>query len=198
MNDLRHATTEELLALRDGEGGAWTKEHLEGCAACAAGLWRLEQVRARLKALPVFTPPRDRWPLVRAGAVRERRQRWVRGVVGLATAAALAGLTFLAMRPAPAAEVATQQAAVSREIARSQALEAQLRALDPEQQAMTAETAKAAAELENRLAAVDAQLNVPEQWSGDPQGLADLWAQRSGLLSALVDVHTTRVAAAGL
>lgn len=131
-------------------------------------------------------------------ARRERRQRRVRGVVALATAAAMAGITFAALRPASAGDLASQQAALSREIARSQALEQQLRALDPEQQALTATAASAAAELENRLAAVDAQLNVPEAWTGDQERITDLWAQRAGLLSALVDVHTTRVAAAGL
>jgi len=29
MNGIRHANTEELLALRDGEAAAWTKEHVE-------------------------------------------------------------------------------------------------------------------------------------------------------------------------
>ena len=198
MNDLRHATTEELLALRDGEGGAWTRAHVEDCRACADELWRLEQARARLRALPAFAPPRDRWPEVAVMARRERRQRRVRGVVALATAAALAGITFAALRPASAGDLASQQAALLREIARSQALEQQLRALDPEQQALTATAASAAAELENRLAAVDAQLNVPEAWTGDQERITDLWAQRAGLLSALVDVHTTRVAAAGL
>ena len=198
MNDLRHATTEELLALRDGEGGAWTKAHLEACQACAGELWRLEQARARLKALPVFAPPRDRWPEVALTARRERRQRRVRGVVAIATAAALAGITFAALRSAGGGDPAVQRAALAREIARSQALEQQLRALDPDQQALRADAATAAAELENRLAAVDAQLNMPDAWTGDQQRATDLWAQRAGLLSALVDVHTTRVAAAGL
>ena len=198
MNDLRHATTEELLALRDGEGGAWTRAHLETCQACAGELWRLEQARARLRALPAFAPPRDRWPEVALMARRERRQRRLRGIVAIATAAALAGITFAALRPASGGDPAARQAALAREIERSQALEQQLRALDPDQQALTAEAATAAAELENRLAAVDAQLNMPDAWTGNQERVTDLWAQRAGLLSALVDVHTTRVAAAGL
>jgi hypothetical protein len=198
MSDLRHATTEELLALRDGEGGAWTKEHVQKCTTCARELWRLEQLRARLRALPAYAPPRDLWPAVAATARRDRRQRWARGLVALSTAAALAGIAFAALRPASGGPTASQQAALAREIARSQALETQLRALDPERQALTADAANAAAELQSRLAAVDAQLNVPEAWTGDQRRITDLWAQRAGLLSALVDVHTTRVAAAGL
>ena len=64
MTDERHATTEELLAVRDGEGSGWAKGHVDECAACAAELYRLEQVRAQLRALPSFTPPRDRWAVV--------------------------------------------------------------------------------------------------------------------------------------
>jgi len=59
MSEIRHGTTEELLALRDGEGSAWIRAHVAECRACAAELFRLEQMRARLKALPSFTPPRD-------------------------------------------------------------------------------------------------------------------------------------------
>ena len=50
MSETRHGTGEELLALRDGEGSAWTREHVAGCAACTAELQRLEQVRAQLRA----------------------------------------------------------------------------------------------------------------------------------------------------
>jgi len=38
----RHATLEELLAVRDGEGSVWSREHAAGCAACSAELFRLE------------------------------------------------------------------------------------------------------------------------------------------------------------
>jgi hypothetical protein len=72
MND-RHATMEELLAVRDGEGSEWGREHAAACTECAAELFRLEQVRARLKALPAMTPPRDRWPGIAARAKQERR-----------------------------------------------------------------------------------------------------------------------------
>ena len=88
MNGTRHGTTEELLALRDGEGGAWVKAHVGSCGACEAELYRLEQVRARLRALPTFSPPRDRWAVVAERARVERRSgrwrfgRWLRQVRG--------------------------------------------------------------------------------------------------------------------
>jgi anti-sigma factor RsiW len=89
MNEVRHGTTEELLALRDGEGSAWAKAHVESCGACAGELYRLEQVRAQLRALPAFASPRDRWAVVAERARRERLQRRFSGGVGLAAAAAL-------------------------------------------------------------------------------------------------------------
>ncbi len=36
MSETRHGTSEELLALRDGEGSAWMRQHVAECAACAA------------------------------------------------------------------------------------------------------------------------------------------------------------------
>ena len=30
----KHCTMSELLALKDGEGSAWAREHLEGCGYC--------------------------------------------------------------------------------------------------------------------------------------------------------------------
>jgi hypothetical protein len=198
MTEIRHATTDELLALRDGEGSAWTREHVESCAACAGERYRLDQMRARLRALPAFSPPRDRWPLVAVAARRERRQRWVRSVVGVATAAALAGITFLAVRPGPVASLAAEEARLDRAMARSQAVEAQLRAIAPERRALSGAAAQVAAELEERLGELDARLADPGPWRSEPGRVAELWDQRAGLLSALVDVHVTRVAAAGL
>lgn len=197
MSETRHATTEELLALRDGEGSAWSREHVAACAGCAGELYRLEQIRARLKALPALAPARDRWPVIAAAARRERRQRWWRGAAALATAAALAGITFLALRPASPGAAASQ-AALDQAMARSQALEQALHALKPERQALSGDAALAVAELEDRLSQLDAELAVPGTWSREPGRVVELWRQRAGLLSALVDVHATRVAAAGL
>jgi anti-sigma factor RsiW len=197
MNDVRHTTTDELLALRDGEGTAFAKEHVAACEACARELFRLEQMRARLKALPTFVPPRDRWPGIAVTAKRERRARWMRSVAGLAAAAALTGLTFVALRPAPV-NAAAEQAALDRAMVRSQALEQTLRALGPESRALNGDAAQAIAELEDRLSSLDAKLGEPGAWRGSPGRAADLWQERNGVLGALVDVHATRVAMAGL
>lgn len=189
----RHGTTGELLALRDGEGSAWAREHVAACGACAAELRRLEQVRARLRALPAFHPPRERWENILPQVRQERRSRWVRSWAGIATAAALSGLTFLALRP-ETGDVAAERAALQRAIAQSTALEQALQAIGPDRQSLNAEAALVAAELQDRLTQVDTRLAAPEL-TQRRQAL-ELWQERAGVLSALVDVHSTRAAAA--
>lgn len=197
MNDARHMTTDELLALRDGEGAAFTKDHVAVCEACSRELFRLEQMRARLKALPTFTPPRDRWAGIAVTAKRERRSRWMRSAVGLTAAAALTALTFVALRPVPA-NVAAERVALDRAMVRSQALEQTLRALGPDGRALNSDAAQAVVELEDRLSSIDAKLGEPGSWRGSPGQAANLWQERAGVLGALVDVHATRTTLAGL
>lgn len=198
MSGIRHGTIPELLALRDGEGSAWTKEHVASCAACAAELYRLDQVRSQLKALPSFSPPRDRWPAIALVAHRARRRRWVQGVVGLATAAALSGLTIVSLHRTSPGALPADRPALRSAMARSSALEQALKALAPEARVLSGEAASAVADLEDHLSAVDAALGDPGAWGAEPDRVVELWQQRAGILSALVDVHTTRVAVAGL
>jgi hypothetical protein len=197
MNGTRHGTTEELLALRDGEGGVWVKAHVGNCEACAAELYRLEQVRARLRALPAFSPPRDRWAVVAERARLERRSgRWSRAV-GLAAAASLAGLLMVAVqgtRPDPL----RAQERLRSAMARSEAMEQALRGLDPDGRALDGAAAGVVADLQGRLEELDAKLGDPAEWRTAPLRQAEMWNERAGLLSALVDVHTTRVAYVGL
>src|SRR6266700_3712927 len=88
---MMHCTMDDVLALAAGEGSAWARQHVAGCAACRAELEALYQRVARLKALPARRPARDRWPAVRDAVLAERRRRRERwGVSGLAAAAALA------------------------------------------------------------------------------------------------------------
>jgi len=195
MSEQRHGTLEELLALRDGEGSAWVREHVALCAACAAELERLEQVRSQLRALPAFAPPRDRWPVIRQEARRERRRRRVSWSSGTLAAAALVILAFAVLRHA---KPAPDDAAVRQAMAESAAMEQVFRSLQPDARALTGRTAGVVADLEDRLAQVDAALNDPSAQQGDPGRVAQLWKQRAGLLSALVDVHETRATYAGL
>lgn len=198
MSVIRHGTTDELLAMRDGEGSAWIKAHVEACAACAGELYRLDQMRSRLKALPAFAPPRDLWPAVATAARAERRRRRAHGLVGLATAAALTLLTALAIRPGGQGTAAADRSALQRAMAQSAAMEQSLRDLSPESRALPGDAAGAVASLEDRLSTIDAELGEPGVWRANPDRVLGLWQQRTGVLSALVDVHTTRIALAGL
>ncbi len=195
MSDIRHGTLAELLALRDGEGSAWAREHVGSCAACAAELRRLEQVRAQLKALPAIAPPRDRWAAVERVARQERRVRRLSWSAGLVAVAAVVLLTFVALRPKSARG---ENADLRQAMAESQAMEQVFRSLQPDRRALTGRTASVVAELEEQLAQVDAALNDTTAWQTTPGRVADLWRQRAGLLSALVDVHETRATVAGL
>jgi hypothetical protein len=196
MSEIRHGTSEELLALRDGEGSAWVREHAAACPTCAAELERLEQVRAQLRALPSFAPPRDSWPVVREAVRHERARRRIWAGSSLVAAAAVVVLAFTVLRrPAPAApeDVALQQA-----MAESATMEQLFRSVHPDRRALTGQAAGVVAELEDQLSQVDAALNDTLAWSRDPGQVAALWKQRAGLLSALVDVHETRASMVGL
>lgn len=196
MSDARHGTSEELLALRDGEGSAWVREHVAACGACAAELQRLEQMRARLKALPSFAPPRDVWPVVRQGArrARGRRRASVWSAVAAAAAVAVLGIALL-RRPA---SVAPEDVALQRAMAESATMEQLFHSLHPDRRALSGQAAGVVVELENQLAQVDAALNDTLAYQRDPAQVAALWKQRAGLLSALVDVHETHATVAGL
>jgi hypothetical protein len=197
MNEVRHGTMEELLAVRDREGTAWAQAHVAACEACAAELYRLEQVRSQLRALPAFTPPRDRWQVVAERAWRERRQRRFSGGMGLAAAAALAGLLLVAVQGTHP-DALEAQTTLRTAMARSQAMEQVLKDVDPDARALSGVTAGVVVDLQRRLEALDSELGDPSGWGNDPNRQAQLWNERAGLLSALVDVHTTHVAYAGL
>jgi hypothetical protein len=196
MNETRHGTGEELLALRDGEGNAWVREHVAACALCAAELERLEQVRARLRALPSFAPPRDVWPVVLQGARAERRRSRISAWSGAVAVAAVVVLAFTVLRHS--APPAPEDVALQKAMAESAAMEQMFQSLHPDRRALNGQAAGVVADLEDQLSQVDAALNDTATWRSDPERVAGLWKQRAGLLSALVDVHQTRATVAGL
>jgi hypothetical protein len=165
------------------------------CATCAAELEGFEQMRSRLRALPSFAPPRDRWPMVEQAAHAERRRRRLSGSMGTLAAAAVLVLGFVELRHSSST---LQDAAVRQAMAESAAMEQVFRSLQPDQRALNGRTASVVADLEDRLAQVDAALNDPAALRAAPDRVAELWKQRAGLLSALVDVHETRATYAGL
>jgi hypothetical protein len=83
---------------------------------------------------------------------------------------------------------------------RSQTLENALSDYNSEGRVLDGRTAQMAQELEDRIAAVDRQLEVTELAPEQPRDeeLLRLWRERVGLLDALVDVHVTHASNAGL
>jgi hypothetical protein len=190
---MMHCTVEELLALRANEGSAWARQHLDGCAVCRAELDGLYQRVAQLKALPAIGPARSRWPAIRAQVVAaqaRRRHRWVGS--GLAAAALLAGvMVFQPFRASRAFGVELAQAKQQ-----SASLETELQQYDPDSRVESGRAAAMAADLEDRIAAVDARLSGPAP--SDTREVVQLWRNRVNLMQRLVDVHVTRAGYEGL
>ncbi len=201
-----HCTLEQLVALREPDalaepGHAEAREHLAACEACRAEADRLEQRVARLRAIPVLIPTRDRYAELEQRLVRERRIRRVRwaGVGGLATAAAIVGLLLVQGMFDPPVADASQQ--LSQVMAESRALEGELARHNPEGRAMDLVTAQVAGQLKSRIAAIDERLQATATAAGqrpDNDQLIELWRERVGLMDALVDVHLTGASQVGL
>ena len=90
------------------------------------------------------------------------------------------------------------RSALQKAMAESAAMERMFESLHPDRRALSGQAAGVVADLEDQLAQVDAALNDTVAWRSNPVGVAGLWKQRAGLLSALVDVHETRASVAGL
>jgi hypothetical protein len=201
---MTHLTMDQLLELRDGAtepGSAGARDHVAQCAHCQAELERLHQRVARLKALPTLTPPRDRWPAVRGQvmAVRRRRFAW-RGVGSLALAASIALMILLSPEPGVTPTAPDPQAELEAAMLQSRLLEQALTEYEPERRVTDGYTARVVAELEDRISALDQELQVI-QLTPDPTAdrqLLQLWRQRVGLMDALVNVHLTRASNVGL
>ncbi len=202
-----HATLEDLLALRDGDGSTWVTTHIEACAECAAELERLHQNAAQLRALPVRRPPRDRWPEIRARVLAEqRRRRWMSaGWASVAIAASLLLAVALGVPGLPFGAVTQDQPRVGpgelAELVReSRELEETLRIYDQRGRVLNGRAAMAIVELEDRLVVIDEELirvRVLRRPMWDDEML-NLWRNRVGLLDALVNVHVTRTVNVGL
>ncbi len=202
---MTHLTMDQLLELREGPtdpGSAGAGDHLAGCDHCQAELERLHQRVAQLRALPTLRPPRDRWPAIRSRLTVARRRRWAwSGVGGLALAASIAAVILLrppepvAVSPGPDAQAELEAAMLQ-----SRLLERALTQYAPERRVTDGYTARVAAELEDRISALDQELQVMQMTpmpDGDRQ-LLNLWQQRVGLMDALVNVHLTRANNVGL
>lgn len=188
---LIHLTMEDLLAVRDGEGSAAARRHLDECDQCREELERLHQRVAALKALPSVTSPRDRWPVVRAQvlATRRSRRRKLGAWISLAAAASIAlavGVRGLITR---AADRPDDLAMLMEE---TQRLENVLRSFEPETRVLNGRVAGALAALEDEISLLDARLAQARSLRAPREELVVLWSERLELMDALLNVHATR------
>jgi hypothetical protein len=199
MTARKHCTMSELLAVRDGEGTAWARGHVGECEFCREELDLLYRRVAALRALPPQRPPRDRWAVIRALAARERRGRVLKrtGWGALAAAAAIAVLlgvrTVGVVGPTPA----VGQTELDALMEQSRSLEATLRTYDPEGRVLNARAAGIIADLEDRIALVDAGISQVTTRGGARDDLVGLWRDRVDLMNALVNAHVTRATYVG-
>ena len=202
---MTHLSMDLLLSLRGPDtepGTASAREHLNQCPECQAELHRLHQRVARLKALPTLRPSRDRWPetSARFRAERLRRRNRQIGFAGLAAAASVVLAVSVAPKRPLVETVGSGANEISQAMERSRTLENALNDYNPEGRVLDGRTAQAAQVLEDRIAALDRQLEMTELAPEQPKDdeLLQLWRERVGLLDALVDVHVTHASNAGL
>lgn len=196
---MTHLTLEQFLAVREPglePGVQGWRDHAEACDLCRAELARLDQRIARLRALPVLRPARDRFQEIQSQARRGRRRRrlGVLSLSGLALAATVALAVVLAPRLSHGVSVQlADQAQLDSIIARSRQLENVIEDYNPDRRVTDGRTAVVAASLEDRLARIDRQLQLVDLMDqrARPQEALRLWRERVGLLDALVDVHAT-------
>ena len=199
-----HLSMEQLVALRDGDrsepGLAEAQRHFSGCSRCQLELDRLHQRTARLRALPILVPAGNEFPAIQQRMAVERRQRHWRAAatVGLAAAAALVLTVIGRDLVHPTRLDAEQQLQTA--MSKSAQLELRLRDWNSDQRVIDGQTAIVVIQLENRIADLDARLQVAAKHlrSAPTAEELKLWQQRVGLMNALVDVHLTNASSVGL
>lgn len=199
-----HLSMDQLLAVRDGDrsepGFVAAHEHAASCPECRAELDLLHQRTAQLRALAPLAPPSSAFPAVRARLDADRRHRVQRRIslVGLAAAACLVltVIGFDLVRP-PALDASAE---LDTAMSRSQLLEQALQAYRPDQRVLDSRTAELVISLEDRIADVDARLARITTLAKDERlnRQVELWQERVGLMSALVDVHLSKATNVGL
>lgn len=207
-----HATTEQLLSLRDGlPVDAAVAAHAAGCEDCRRRQRGLERVRDGLRALPELAPPAGLWSAVAAGTTAPQappapRRHWPL-VVGTAAGFVLGmalilnmtqrgaegpapGTTtdIVAATPAPASSV--NGATTAELLLASQRLEAALHALPAAPHMTRASTALTIEELQDRIFEVDLLLGQPGLGQADERML---WQQRVRLMDTLMQVRLAQL-----
>jgi hypothetical protein len=164
-------------------------------------------LQRELKALPDAMPPRAVWQRIREQAEAEglisqtpmRRPMTWHGGVGLAAAVVLAAVLVPVMMNSPepggvteppltALSNTTQVNALQALMVESRQLESDLRSLPQEPRVRQAGTVATMSEIEDRIAAIDYQLNDPAvQMTADEEEI--FWRERVRLMKLLVGLR---------
>lgn len=188
-----HPSLEELLAARDGHAEGAIVEHVALCPECRSEVARLQAVRDALRALPRLQPARDLWPGI---AHARDEERWQRPLRRLGWAIATLAVVITGVAGARGLIETWREARVALQtrelVAESQRLEG---ALGGPVGVVRGRTAGTIAELEDRIAIVDAQLTAARQ---SPDQTLALWHERVRLLDALASMRNTRDSYVGL
>jgi len=166
-----------------------------------------ELLQTELKGLPDVMPPRAVWHRIREQAeaeglisqTRMRRPMTWHGGVGLAAAVALAAVLVPVMMNTPEPQGVTEPAvaepsnsvpvnALQALMVQSRQLESDLRSLPDEPRVRQAGTVATIADIEDRIAAIDYQLNDPSyQMTEEEQHI--FWRERVRLMKLLVGLR---------
>ncbi|HVY66537.1 MAG TPA: hypothetical protein VHH11_17080 [Gammaproteobacteria bacterium] len=210
-------STEDLLALRDGEPlDARARAKIEATPAYGCEIARLQRMQRALRSLQMLEAPPEVLDRVLAaekanGVVRSRRSWLVAGAGVAAVATAAIAYVTTSGGPGDDGEAAPVPVVAGREletplpaagsygalVEESARLERLLAELPAQSPLMTGATASTIAGLEDRIAFVDEQLvygaarklPVPQQ--------AALWSDRVELMNALVNVRYAEAQSGG-
>ncbi len=174
---------------------------------CALTANEYDALRNGLRALPDTMPPRAVWHRIREQAEAEglvqkprmqRRTTWFTGA-GLAAAAVLVAVIAPGLINPPSDEFAVvpqnvseapvaQLTALQTLMVESRQLESDLRALPDEPRVVRAGTVATISDLEDRIAAIDYQLNDPEVRM-TPEDKELFWRERVRLMKLLLQLR---------
>jgi hypothetical protein len=194
-----HPSRDDLIDLLDGGGAPEAAEHVASCTFCARELDQMRSMASALKDLPPQRPPSDAWPSLRRELKVKPPAGWLPTAIAALLLVLLSASFVVLVRQAPPQEPAsavTEKQAIKDKIeplkARSRTLEGALATYKNRSQALSGRTAGTMAYLEDGLAIVDLQLSLLQSPDAEPDKVLRLWEERVRLLTALVELNTTR------
>jgi anti-sigma factor RsiW len=207
-----HASTEQLLSLRDGDAPApAVQAHLQGCQHCTRELERLTRVQDQLNKLPPIQPRQGLWQAVAVASLEQRSRPgfpWL-SAIGIAASFILGLALIQRLSPgmsAPGAQEPVVELAQISEVVpavepvgvdalqkRSRQLESLRRAMPRRQGVIRASTARTIVDLQDRVALVDMRLNAAMDLGLTPTQQQALWRERVNLMQSLLQLEYAQI-----